>query len=300
MKYLSHGFPIDVDLDLPPGVLMDEGSADRPGIHVQQGQVRWRTEPDPNEEGFEVEHGQHRFFWPILGSASLDEAGTVLLDPRAEAPRGILPHAILGPLCAHWIYVQKRIALHANCVAVDDRLLALVGSSGAGKSSLAAALVSRGALPHGDDVISLEPRSGLVPFGTSRIKLNPDILEQLVLKPVSVSELYDGLDKQSVQFAIPANTSERKLEVVYRLNDAPSGTSPTFQEVTGFPLALGLLAEIYRPHVAAHAFGLEEILRRCSSLVNRVRMFDLSRSRELHRLSDLAGEVIAHFQSLQQ
>ncbi len=300
MKYLSHGFAIDVEAELPPGVLIEDGNANRPGIQVRQGQVKWRTEPDPNEEGFEVEEGHHRFYWPILGSASMDETGRVVLDPKVDAPRGILPHAILGPLCAHWIYVQKRIALHANCVAVDERLLALVGSSGAGKSSLAAALVSRGALPHGDDVISLEPRSGLVPFGTSRIKLNPDIMEQLALQPVGVSELYEGLDKQSVQFAFPANTSERKLEVIYRLQDAPVGSAPSFQEVTGFPLALGLLAEIYRPHVAAHAFGLEEMLRRCSSLVNRVKMFDLFRPRELPRLGDLAGEVIAHFQNLQQ
>jgi len=288
-----------VDWPLPSG-LLQQGLADRAGLRVQMGEVRWSARPDPDEEGFEVVDEQHRFYWPILGSASIDETGLVTFDPKADAPQGILSHAVLGPLCAHWIFMQKRIALHANCVAVDDQLLAVVGSSGAGKSSLAAALVGRGAVPHGDDVISLDPMTGLVPFGTSRIKLNPDILEQVPLRPTTISELYEGLDKRSVQFELPRDPRERKLNVIYRLKDVEPGAQTSFLEVTGFPKALGLLSEIYRPYVAVHAFGTEEMLRRCSSLVDKVKMFDLYRPRDLHRLSDLAGEVITHFQTLQQ
>lgn len=296
-QYLTHGYSICVPWALPPGVLLDDGEAGPNCIWVSEGKVKWHKPPAPDDEAFEVNEDRHNLYWPILGSASVALDGQVRFEPVLAAPQGILPHAVLGPVSAHWIYLQGKIALHANCVAIDGQLAAIVGSSGAGKSSLAAALLAEGADPHGDDVISVEPSSARVPFGASRIKLNPDVLSVLSLRPLSVGDLYAGIDKRSVEFACPADRSTRPLRVVYRLRDAEHGTAPHFNEVTGFPLALALLSEVYRPHIATQAFGLQEMLHRCATLVGKVRMYDLVRPRDLSSISDLAQVVIAHFQT---
>ncbi len=53
------------------------------------------------------------------------------------------------------------IARQAGCVALDGRGLLIEGASGTGKSSLALALIDRGAMLVGDDSVMLEVVEGL-------------------------------------------------------------------------------------------------------------------------------------------
>jgi hypothetical protein len=161
---------------------------------------------------------------------------------------------------------------------------------------MAAALVGSGAAPHGDDVISLEPNSGNVPFGTSRIKLNPDILGGIELPVLSVAPLYEGLEKKSVQFAFPDDLSTRPLKAIYRLNDTDGDTEMV--ELLKFPVAVSLMGEMYRPHVAERALGLQTMLDRAASLVGKVRFFEFYRPRNLARIEQSARTLIEHFKSL--
>lgn len=48
----------------------------------------------------------------------------------------------------------------ASCVAIGGRALLIEGPPGSGKSSLALALIDRGAMLVGDDGVALEPRGG--------------------------------------------------------------------------------------------------------------------------------------------
>lgn len=51
---------------------------------------------------------------------------------------------------------------NASCVAIKGRALLIEGAPGSGKSSLALALIDRGAVLVGDDGVTLEPRGGLL------------------------------------------------------------------------------------------------------------------------------------------
>ena len=55
----------------------------------------------------------------------------------------------------------------ATCVAIEGRGLMIEGSPGSGKSSLALALIDRGAMLIGDDGVLLEPRG-------DRLHASPD------------------------------------------------------------------------------------------------------------------------------
>lgn len=50
--------------------------------------------------------------------------------------------------------------IQAGCVAIDGRALLIMGEPGSGKSSLALALIDRGAVLIGDDGVTLEAQGG--------------------------------------------------------------------------------------------------------------------------------------------
>lgn len=61
--------------------------------------------------------------------------------PRSDSPRGV-----------------SAILANVSCVAIDGRAVLIEGEPGSGKSSVALALIDRGAVLVGDDGVTLEPR----------------------------------------------------------------------------------------------------------------------------------------------
>jgi len=55
---------------------------------------------------------------------------------------------------------MSELVLNLSCVAIDGRALLIAGEAGSGKSSLALALIDRGATLIGDDGVMLEAREG--------------------------------------------------------------------------------------------------------------------------------------------
>lgn len=297
--YTSHGYELSSQWALPAGTKLGpnhEGPSG--GLHVQAGPVAWEEPFHTSEEQAVFSQDEHKLFWPILGKVSITRAGQVYIDAATHAPDGIIPHAILGPIIAHWIMMNDGIALHANCVDIGGKLIAIVGESGAGKSSLCAALVAGGALPHSDDIVSVDPHNARVPFGTARLKLNSDVFALLNLNALSVGPVYSGIDKLSVEMPLPPDLSARPLSAVYRLLDAAADAEPEFVPVNGFLAAFTLFSEIFRVNTAAQAFGAEALLGRCAALVGRVKVFELRRHRDLSRIQNLAAAVMSHSRSV--
>jgi hypothetical protein len=88
------------------------------------------------------------------------DGGELLCDPApGSAEWATLIPAQALPLAAT---LRGLEVLHASGVVVDGRAVLFAGAPGAGKSSLAAALLHRGAALLSDDVIALESREGVL------------------------------------------------------------------------------------------------------------------------------------------
>ncbi len=79
---------------------------------------------------------------------------------RGTAPAAEVEEQLLGPVLAFWLEQRGIVALHASAVALDGAAVAFLAPSGAGKSSLAAALVATGGELVTDDVLAVDERGG--------------------------------------------------------------------------------------------------------------------------------------------
>jgi hypothetical protein len=77
-----------------------------------------------------------------------------------------------------------RVHLHASGAVVDGQAILALGKSGAGKSSLAVAMLSRGFPTLGDDTVFLGPTAKVAPF-KRLLKVNPVVLRELGIDPTS-------------------------------------------------------------------------------------------------------------------
>lgn len=107
----------------------------------------------------------------------VDDAGAALWLSRSETVR--LEEAtelLLGPVFSCVLRQRGLTCIHAAVVRLDNRLIALVGDSGAGKSTTALALVQEGAALVSDDiaVLTKTDRRITVACGAPRIRMRAD------------------------------------------------------------------------------------------------------------------------------
>ncbi len=99
------------------------------------------------------------FVGRIMGVADFEIDGNfsrVVCHPAPGGPEGVLPIIVVGSILAFLLVRRGCFVLHASAVAVDDQVLAFVGVSGQGKSTVAALFCAEGAELVTDDVLPLE------------------------------------------------------------------------------------------------------------------------------------------------
>ena len=94
-------------------------------------------------------------FGELLDVVADPEAGTATYLPGAGVEAHTVRHLLIDQVLPHLVSLGRAV-LHGSAVAIDGRAIVFVGVSGAGKSSLAAGLVRRGAALVADDHIPLE------------------------------------------------------------------------------------------------------------------------------------------------
>lgn len=124
----------------------------------------------------------------FVGDARLSRV-TAHVHPGADA--GLLPVLISGALLAVHLMLHHELVLHASAVRVGDRAVAFVGSSGMGKSTLAAALCDLGCGLVSDDLLRVD--GGLVYPGGTENRLRQSARELAADAPAdAVNETADG------------------------------------------------------------------------------------------------------------
>jgi len=214
---------------------------------------------------------------------------------------------LLNPAMAASLHLQGFPVLHASSLVREDVAFLFAGVSGAGKSSLAAALVAEGNALHSDDigVIRFEKGYPIIPPGYPRLKItlqtaaalgwDRDQLKTIFpMKPeydekwLDVSLINEGF------YGSPA-----PLRAIYVLSDRSSEIDAP--QIDALPAGRGALA------LTKHLYGdtwLQKPGRRtmaiCAQLADRIPIFSLRLPEGISRLRSSTRFLIGHMDDLKR
>jgi hypothetical protein len=216
--------------------------------------------------------------------------------PHADSSPGEARLDVIGRVLPLALHAQGRFCLHASAVAIGDNAVAFIAPKGTGKSTLAAALVTRGARLLTDDTLPVE-HTRVVPMalpGVRHLRLRLDSLAQLGSLVPAEPELF--ADKHA--FLPPASHREARrlpLRAIYLLEPCAPHTlmrGPRREDFNPMVAALTLVAHAkIGGLLGSHAAG--STLRCAARLAQAVPVARLIVPRDLDRLEDVAQWIEA-------
>jgi len=162
---------------------------------------------------------------------------TITCAPRADAEPARWQRFLLDTVLWSAALVQGRVALHAATIADGDGAVAILGGTGAGKTSVAVALLRRGGALVSDDVLVVSSGARGVRAHPAPPVMNLDAAADPDLR-ASVGRLLARLDDEDwicVHAPVPAPVPLRAVVVLDR---AHPGSQPELHETPQDVLAL--------------------------------------------------------------
>ncbi len=195
-SYVVYGLTVHSEISLP-ALLPGNGTAD---VEVRLGSLDeitadlksrpWRCLLRPHEA---------HILWDEIATFVSRDGCSIVVDPAPDADERSVQLGVMGPAFATLLQQRGFLLLHASAVEIDGVAVAFMGSSGWGKSTMAAALHARGHRLVVDDVVAIRFESGQpeVYPGFPQFKLWPDALDALGADASALPAIDPEMDKRA-------------------------------------------------------------------------------------------------------
>jgi len=253
------------------------------------------TEPPDSEAGewSRVESDAVYLGWKDVGTFRVSGGDEIAVDPDADVAPERLRLFLLGAGVGTLLHQRGYLVLHGSAVAIDGAAVAFLGSKWCGKSTIAAALHSRGHQLITDDVMAVDMGGAtpLVQPGFPQLKLWPDSLSLIGADGSDIPRLHPDLEKRD--FRVRSGFADRSLPLrcicVLDHGEQPEATA--------------LAADAVLPELIAHwycgRFGYETLeglgigshFVWSTRLAAAIPFYRLSRPRSLEAMSRVADIV---------
>ena len=242
-----------------------------------------------------LEGGELRLAILGVGRYAASGGNLIRVDPDPQATPEDIRLYLTGALMGTILHQRGAYPLHASCVALAGvpGAVGFAGRSGAGKSTMVAALVRRGAAFVSDDICVMAPSApgGLRVWpGAARVKLDEIGLGVL---PGATADL-DPAGGNRGKFHLPMDgTLDREVPVplsrVYLLTDGEE--APRLERLTGLDAVSALVDETYLL-ATAHSLGLiSQVFGLAARVAQTLPVIRLIRPRGLEYLPAVAALV---------
>ena len=210
---------------------------------------------------------------------------------------------LLGPVMGLVLRLRGRVCLHASALVVNGQAVVIVGRSGAGKSTTAAALGARGYPVLADDVVALDDRDGLVHAfpGYPRLRLWPSALGFLARSSPSLPDLPFSSDENRYHLDVTEHgytfqAEALPLAAIYVLDERSARSdAPPVQPVVGEACLMLLVAHSFTNALLDRTMRAQELdlLSRVASSIGVMRV---TPHESPARLSNLCDVILADAQ----
>jgi len=229
---------------------------------------------------FEVHRGQQISVWPAAGATQKD-----------------IEIFLFGPVWATLCHQRGLLPLHASAILGDGRITAFAGSSGVGKSTVAAMMSSLDHELLADDILTISFDQNSIPGAwpyIRRLKLRSDSITQLALtSAASVSERLDK-EKYFVQPKCMAADRWYRFERLYLLEIDPISTRNSIDRIVGAEAVRALIGHTYHFNFVVGTKRFNDHLKFCTQLASKIAIYRLRRSLLAGAGKKLASLIRAH------
>jgi hypothetical protein len=290
---------LDVDSDLVlPGLI------DRPAgpaeVTVRHGDVPENL-PNPREDHatYQVEGDRFLLTIPDVARFLLEGGKSITYQLVGDGDAADAAIFILGTAFGILLHQRGDFVLHASAVRVGGHAILFAGSSGAGKSTMAAALVKRGYPMITDDVCAISLKKGDVPRVLSdgrQLKLWANSIERLELADAKGAAVRNKIQKF---YVTPSMTDDTPLPVgaVYLLREARTG-GDTIQVTNFVDATLMLQRNCYRPRLVKALSQGAQYLQASAAVVAKAGVFMFQRTIDFRAMDNVIERLETHWRSL--
>jgi hypothetical protein len=233
------------------------------------------------------------FHVPQVARFLVTDGNEVVVDLHESSTTTDAAPFLLGTAFGVLLHQREQLVLHAATVSYRGRGLALCGVTGAGKSTLAAALCRAGCDFVGDDVAAIRFDEGgaptILPDGRQH-RLWMDAVEQLALTDRLGPPVRPCIKKFHVDPPRTATQGPTLLSAIFILRTT---NTPRLVELEPADAAALLRKEVYRSRPASHLGRDANLFQQIAALLGRTRVYLLDRAMDFAALDDTVAAVLA-------
>ena len=301
-SWLFRGFGMTIrsDVYLPELTPVESAETDpAPDLVISRGKV---DRPDP-EPPFGRDHsfGQDEQYLglAVAGKYLIRGTGHIIFEPTPALPEGLAGFALLGPVMATLLHVRGNLVLHGSALLVDGKAALFLGDKGAGKPTMAGAMINAGYPLITDDVIAVAHNGDAVPAALPSyptLKLSDAALGAMDPGAFSILPSVDGIAKKRALPRLPLAEAPVPIARIYILRRGEPGAPAAVALLSAGEALSALLANSYMARYGPDAFGkpggMAHHMGQCASLVRHASVARLTVPGQIDRLSEAVAAVV--------
>lgn len=291
--YRYKAFSLIVFSQIPVAGLA-EYEGEKPDIIILEGKTPVSLE-NPLNNGVLFQANENEFLLDIiqLGRIHVRNGNTIIVEKIHDVPWSEFSAFILGTVFGALLHQRRLLPLHGSSVIFREKGLIFSGTSGAGKTTLAAALINDGARLLADDI-------SLVSFDSSKPEIIPafpgmkiweDSLEALGRNP----EKYTPLRKDMRKYLYPEDKFyDRHMEIDHIfLIVTHNQDSFEIKELKGIEKFNALKNNTYFFRGMNRTGILEKHFQMCNQLARNTPVSMITRPNGGFRINELKEKIIS-------
>lgn len=298
--YTAYGLNISSDISLPE--LPASRSGEDVAIRIEKLDESFLDAELKNADAFsrvgctvKICSDKTFYRWKGIGKALIRRGREVLIEPENNLEAAELAPFITGAILGNLLNQRGFFVLHGSGVVVNDRGIAFLGDKGAGKSTLAVHLQTRGHRFITDDLIPVifddDDEIRTAP-GFPRIRLWSDSVESVGLNPAALPPINSFLDKHSYRCFESFSDQPVAISRLFILENSEKTGIERLKAPDAF---IEIVRNTYMNRYLRATGQSAEHFRQCESLVKKVPVFKLKRPYDFERLPQVA-ELIESFE----